>query len=277
MRAATRMGRWIDTRRPRELTEEQKASVERDPELQELIRKMNQIPRQTDRSGQEEYQAAKKQVVNTRSRLHYALRKSIRENFEHQQAVIDIKRQLSGRPLDDSVKEVLASQRKMLPEQISLLEKLMTWPTSLSLEAEQQRRSDAIKAVQIYCGVEEGGTPRGRKPTKVKAEFQEVGTHSVKDRPPPSPTTALVSSTREHLEHADRPVVCFLYFGNPRLSLNRRTWRYNRPQDLTRHFRRDHLKILRANDAAECHLCRLPFKCKTQLQNHAYTIHRTHS
>jgi hypothetical protein len=37
MRAVTRMGRWIDTQRPRELTEEQKASVEDILELQEAI------------------------------------------------------------------------------------------------------------------------------------------------------------------------------------------------------------------------------------------------
>jgi Protein of unknown function (DUF3435) len=43
MRAITRMGRWIDTRRPRELTLEQKASIEQKPELVEAIRKRDAL------------------------------------------------------------------------------------------------------------------------------------------------------------------------------------------------------------------------------------------
>jgi hypothetical protein len=37
MRVVTRMGRWIDPQRLRELTDEQKASVEEEPELVKAI------------------------------------------------------------------------------------------------------------------------------------------------------------------------------------------------------------------------------------------------
>jgi hypothetical protein len=36
-RVVKRMSRWIDTRRPRYLTDAEKASVEKDPELQSAI------------------------------------------------------------------------------------------------------------------------------------------------------------------------------------------------------------------------------------------------
>ena len=39
MRVVTRIGRWIDTPQPRELIDEQKASVEDTLELQEAIQK----------------------------------------------------------------------------------------------------------------------------------------------------------------------------------------------------------------------------------------------
>ena len=50
----------------------------------------------------------------------------------------------------------------MPPEQICLLEKLFTWPTSHSLEDEWRRRNAATKAVTDYCPVLEGGPLRGR-------------------------------------------------------------------------------------------------------------------
>jgi hypothetical protein len=52
----------------------------------------------------------------------------------------------------------------MLPEQIFLLEKLMIWPTSLSLEREWKRRNEVVEAVRIYCRVREGRPRRGRRP-----------------------------------------------------------------------------------------------------------------
>jgi Protein of unknown function (DUF3435) len=87
---------------------------------------------------------------NTRERLVYALRKRVREDFEHEQAVIDISRQLSGCAVDQDAKPALAPDEDMLPQQIHLLEKLMTWPMSLSLEDELRRRSEAIDAVRAY-------------------------------------------------------------------------------------------------------------------------------
>lgn len=68
---------------------------------------------------------------------------------------------MSAAAVDDDAKEVLTTEGGMLPGQIYLLDKLMTWPTSMSLEDEWKRRSEAINAITAYCRVEEGGPREG--------------------------------------------------------------------------------------------------------------------
>lgn len=96
--------------------------------------------------------------------------------------MIDIERQLSGGAVDEDAKETLATEEGMLPEQIYLLEKLMTWPTSLSLEAEWRRCSEAMNAVTAYCRVEEGGSRRGRKPKQLDQQAGLAGQRGSKRR-----------------------------------------------------------------------------------------------
>jgi Protein of unknown function (DUF3435) len=282
MRAATRMSRWIDTRRPRELTTEQKACVDRDPEVQELIRRRDHLKRLVvapiERcKGTREYnklQRSKRDVINARKRRTYALRKAVRQAFDDEQAVIDIERQLSEAAVDDDAKEMLATEEGMLPEQIHLLKKLMTWPTSLSLEDEWCRRSKAINAVTAYCRVEEGGSRRGRKPKRLDRHAGQPASQDVNGE---AESTVLLHSTLEHLRRAERPVACFLCYGNPKRSIYTRTKRYNRPQDLTRHFRKDHLNCLNEKEPVRCDFCKVTLQHKMHLQNHAHTEHRTHS
>lgn len=83
MRAVTRMERWIDRRRPRELTDAQKAMVEHDPELQAAIWKRDAFSKKLQRSRKKSGQKLDKLdklkwgVINTRNRLLYALRQRV--------------------------------------------------------------------------------------------------------------------------------------------------------------------------------------------------------
>jgi Protein of unknown function (DUF3435) len=162
----------------------------------------------------------------------------------------------------------------MLPEQIHLLDKLMTWPTSSSLEAEWRRRSEAINAVTAYCRVEEGGSRRGRKPKRLDQNTGRPASETVNEE---AQSTLLLNTTVDHLRQAERPVACFLCYGNSKLSIYRRTKRYNRPQDLTRHFRQDHLERLNEKEPVGCGFCGVRLQHKMHLRNHAHTQHRTHS
>lgn len=170
MRAVTRMGRWMDPRRPRELTDEQKASVEEEPELIKAIEKRDSLAMELrSQSKKNDDQLAKlerlkKAVTNTRNRLLYALRIRIQRDFDDEQAVMDIERQLAGTAVHDTeTKERLRQEDQMPSELVILNEKLMTWPMSDSIEAEWRRRNEAVEAVRVYCDVLEGGPPRGRR------------------------------------------------------------------------------------------------------------------
>ncbi|KAJ5098530.1 hypothetical protein N7532_005531 [Penicillium argentinense] len=281
MRAVTRMGRWVDTRRPRELTEAQKAGVEAMPELQEAIHKRDGLARKLKQSGKQSrrevdrHEQLKRNVINTRSRLLYDLRKRVREEFDSSQAVKDIQRQLAAGTAvhDDETRERLVAEENMLPEQIFLLEKLMTWPTSLSLEREWKRRNEAVEAVRMYCRVREGGPRRGRRPKNPTCR-DSLSPHSA---PTPAstqipmsylPREAALRRAEEHIQAAAKPLGCFQCFGNLEESEDRRMKQYSRHKHLLRHFRTTHL------DDRHCKYCKMSVEHEDGLRRHAHEKHR---
>jgi hypothetical protein len=103
----------------------------------------------------------KKEVKNTRKRLLRALRHQIRENFDEEQAFLDIEAQLSGTVVEkEEDDEPLVDA--MSPPQLHLLQCLLSYPISNSLEDEWNRRDAAADAVMQYCDILEGGPLRGR-------------------------------------------------------------------------------------------------------------------
>ena len=285
MRAVTRMGRWIDRRRPRELTDAQKATVEHDPELQKAIRKRDafstKLQRSQKKSGRklDKLDKLKRDVTNTRNRLLYALRQRVREEFDEEQAVLDIERQLAGTAiLDEEAKEQLQTEEQLLPQQIHLLGKLMTWPTSLSVEVEWQRRNEATEAVRLYCDVMEGGPRRGRRPKRT-VPVQETRMHSpprevmAPDQPPllgPSPSRHEIAlqEAGKDIQSAVKPRACFQCYGNPTGFDNRRLKQYSRHKGLLRHFRAEHL------DDRHCNYCNESLDSEMYWRRHTVDNHR---
>lgn len=279
MRAVTRMGRWIDTRRPRELTGDQKASVETAPELREAINKRDAFVRDLRCSGRMSrkelvrVEQLKRDVTNTRSRLLYDLRKRVREEFDKTQAVKDIQRQLTAGTAihDDKTREILRARENMLPQQIILLEKLMTWPTSSSLEREWSRRNEAVEAVRMYCGVREGGPRRGRRPKRpIIAESVAINdTATVGSTQPalPPPRDETLRKAKAHIEMATKPLGCFQCYGNIGESDERRLKHYSRHKHLLRHFRATHL------DERHCNFCNETVEHEMALRRHAHDKH----
>jgi hypothetical protein len=126
-RAVTRMSRWIDRRRPRYLNDDDRALVEKDPELQAAVRWQFELEIQCDRSDdpalREMLEDQERKVRNLRRSLQEKPRKEVRRNVSRKQAVVDIQRQLSGRAVDDeSAREVLRQEFSMPPQQILAVE-----------------------------------------------------------------------------------------------------------------------------------------------------------
>jgi hypothetical protein len=77
------------------------------------------------------------------------------DRFKKEQPVIDSERQLSGKVADEDTRGALERSDQMTPEQLLLIDAILTLPET-SQERELQRRIAAIHAVTACCGVEEG-------------------------------------------------------------------------------------------------------------------------
>ncbi|KAJ6067943.1 uncharacterized protein N7446_004980 [Penicillium canescens] len=179
MRAVTRQSRWRDTRRPRYLTPQQRAQVEDHPELEEARRNLGKIRAQYEETQQPglllRLQQREKEVRNTRKRLHRSLRHQIREKFDEEQAFLDIEAQLSGAAVKEENEDNPSLEDTMHPLQLHLVQSLLSYPVSNSLEDEWHRRDTGTEAVVQYCDVLEGGPLRGRPKQKAPESASPAG------------------------------------------------------------------------------------------------------
>jgi hypothetical protein len=91
-------------------------------------------------------------IYNTHHHLQERQRKEIRQEFSQKQAVINIKRQLTGSAVNNKPTcKVLQQEFIMPPEHVLLVESFFMWPTSDLLEDEWARHNKTIIAgVQYY-------------------------------------------------------------------------------------------------------------------------------
>lgn len=84
-------------------------------------------------------------------------------DFDEEQAFLDIEAQLSSTlAQDEGEEDESASRDDLHPLQLLLMQRLLSYLTSDSVEDEWKRRDDAVEAVVQYCDVLEGGLLRGR-------------------------------------------------------------------------------------------------------------------
>ncbi|EDN07509.1 predicted protein [Histoplasma mississippiense (nom. inval.)] len=207
----------------------------------------------------------------TRPFVRSAARSNARGSSSSEQPVIDSERQLSGKVVDEDVRSALERSGYMTPEQMIMIDAVLTLPPKTP-EAELQRRITAIHTVSAYCGAEEGPLCRRRgrgpspKPTTVKPMAVKV---EVMAQPPSS--TLLESAVRA-VRTERRPKICFLCLQNTKLSLADRVYSFHEPGDLTKHFQRRHLKKFQPMD---CDICNVRLKTLKDLLLHAETAHGT--
>jgi len=265
MRAACTMSRSIDRRRPRHLTQEQSASIDEDPFIRSLLHRREQLKRKLPNAArQSKYKALVSKISQERQRRRLALLTEIKERWEFEQPVRDVEQQLAGLEPKDDLELV---HDIMLPAQGELAESVLSKPGT-NIEEEMDRRNRAIRAVTLYCGVEEGGMnqiqTRGRRmnaasPVKSQLNYQEEALEAAK-----------VSVYKEK-----RPKVCFLCLGNEALPLAERIRPFSTSGDLSKHFGRKHLRHVGSGKDLSCNLCEVPLANKMHLQRHAITVHGT--
>jgi hypothetical protein len=265
MRAACTMSRSIDRRRPRRLTQEQSASVDDDPSVRFLLDRREQLKRTVPNATKlPKYKALTSKISQERQRRRHALLKDIKERWEFEQPVRDVEQQLAGlEPKDDPelVHDV------MLPAQGELADSVLSNPGA-TIEEEMNRRNKAIRAVTLYCGIEEGGM----NPIRIGGRSRNAA----------PPVKSQLDYDEEALEAAKisvfkdkRPKICFLCLGNEGLPLAQRIRPFSTPGDLSKHLGRKHLKHIESGKSLSCNLCKVPLLDKMHLQRHAQEIHGT--
>lgn len=265
MRAACTMSRSIDRRRPRRLTQEQSASVDNDPSVRSLLNRREQLKRTVPNATKHpKYKALATKINQERQRRRHALLKDIKERWEFEQPVRDVERQLAGLETKDDPEPI---HDIMLPAQGELADSVLSNPGT-TIEEEMNRRNRAIRAVSLYCGVEEGGmnpirivrqSRNATPPVKSQQTYDEEALEAAK-----------ISVFKEK-----RPKICFLCLGNEGLPLAQRIHPFSTPGDLSKHLGRKHLKHIESGKSLSCNLCKVPLLDKMHLQRHAQEIHGT--
>jgi hypothetical protein len=278
MRAACRMSRSIDPRRPQELTKEQSLSVDLSPCLCRLIQVRKELKCRLKGPATKNpvYKELSRQINNERQCQRHTLRKDIQDTWDKEQPVIDIERQLSGLNYNKDAKTNLESLDDKPLEQKRLIATVMTLPAA-TLEDEMLRRNAAINAITAYCKVEEGGcdSPSRKRgwthATSTIVQFEENTHPLVVTKPGHQAFNAAMLSVYQE----ERPTICFLCLGKQNLPMSKRIQSFSTPGNLSKHFQRKHLSNLKKGEYITCNLCRISLQHKMHLQSHAIMIHGT--
>lgn len=271
MRAAGRMTRWIDPDRPQSLSLEEAQSVDKDPQLRQLLtlrERWNQRYKGTA-TKRPDYKRLSSEIFNLRQQMRATLLKQLRDKWDTEQPVKDVELQLAGLKFSDAPEPKAVQIPEMPPMQKRLVETIMTLPGT-TVEEEFCRRNAAINAVAAYCNFQEGGAvamPRERLSTSAKAACAQLVAADVEKQ--------AISAAMVRVFKEERPTICFICLGEESLPFEKRVYAFASPGDLTKHFKRKHLSQFKEGDWIGCKVCQMPLQHKMHLMNHAERIHGT--
>ncbi|EDN06867.1 predicted protein [Histoplasma mississippiense (nom. inval.)] len=267
MRAACRMLRSVNPRRPQELTTAQSRSVNQQPHIQELIRKRDLFSRRLGRpfkkhKGTVKYELHRKiscELAGARQRARDKLLRDVQEKFDFEEPLREIKRQLSGIEISKTFGESRSTNEKVPPPQQRLISALLSLPCE-TLWDEMLRRTEGIDAVAAYCLFEEGDTcrlPHDKRHTTLALQRVRVEVHV-----PPPPSQREIAAGAVMKGH--RPLYCFICLD-----------RFSTHGGVTKHLGRKHLQRIKPGDTIRCPRCDVVLESKMELQSHAYHVHST--
>ncbi|KAI9761350.1 MAG: hypothetical protein M1840_001974 [Geoglossum simile] len=228
MRATCRMTRWIDPNHPQNLMREQSQSIDKHRQL---------LPG---------YRSLCSDIVNLRQQLRATLLKKLRDQWDVENPVNEVKLQLSGLKFSDNRGTKVQVVDEMPLIQKCLVETVMTM-LDTTVEEEFHQCNAAIDAVATYCHFQEGGAiamPRRRPLTRAKgACLQLVAADAEKQ---------VLSAAMLLVFTEKRPTICFVCLREASLLFKKRVYSFASPGDLTKHFKRKHLSNIRGGDWIGC-------------------------
>lgn len=96
--------------------------------------------------AEEQYDRSVKQLRNEKSRQRHLLIRENLERYKNGQPVIDSKRQLSGKMVDEDIKIALENTGYMTPQHMMLIDTALTMP-SKTIEKEYECQIAATRSV----------------------------------------------------------------------------------------------------------------------------------
>ena len=164
-RDACSLRRTIDPRRPFRLTVEDLRHLARQPTLQRLAKRKENLRKETrdlrhgpkdeyERSRQK-YQEVIAKYRNEWQRERRKLLRTKRETFLRDQPVQDVEHQLQAGSSEAEVVGTVPNSPPLSPQHLALVEAVLR-PPGETAEADVNRLIAAVNAVRGYCGVMEG-------------------------------------------------------------------------------------------------------------------------
>ncbi|KAH8659526.1 C2H2 finger domain protein [Ilyonectria robusta] len=267
VKQACSLGHSMSKRRPTDLTPEQAASINTNPEIKSLKRDLRKFPLKS-----EERKKGQRRLNNAKQRLRRSLCHDTRHRWTDEQANADIEHQLNGGKFPSSTDLLPESScRPQLPAQKRLLQALES-PMATTLKGQLKQRNDVIDAIIAFCPVEEGCTQRQIRTSA------EVSTWSMPASQLHSFILAIIKSVIV-TEKDERPTRCYLCIGiamdlsfdDPRIDDLTRD--FHSSTDLSKHLKRKHWSKLRDDEKSNCNICKITLDNKMHAKSHARAKH----
>ncbi|CAG8400598.1 unnamed protein product [Penicillium salamii] len=229
----------------------------------------------------EQYNRSVKQLRNEKGRQRNRLIRENLERYKNEQPVVDSERQLSGKVVDEEVLVALERTGYMTPQHMTLIDTVLTMPGT-TIEKEYERRIAAINAVIAVCDAEESAPLRSRVTQKRSADAVDIlPAAPVPKRQSSTPSDKSDDTFSKAIASVcvkspnERPTICFICLGTPRLPQSERLRMYKNSGSLSRHFVRKHIKPFSNDMRCECSICGEKLESKSALLNHAERVHGT--
>ncbi|KAF1364477.1 hypothetical protein EJ07DRAFT_27239, partial [Lizonia empirigonia] len=265
MRASCTMSRSIDRRRPRRLTTKQSESVNDHPTLRSLLKQRERLKATLKNATKHsKYKELSRKINQERQYQRHMLLQNVKERWEYEQPVRDVERQLAEGKIEHDPEVAGAA---MLPAQKELADSVLS-QSGTTIKEEMCRRDRAIRAVMLYCGIEEGGmnSTRTKQPNIITRPAVKAQSECNEE----------ALETAKVLVYKDpRPKICFICLGNKKLPTEVRTYSFYTPGDLSKHFKRKNLQNIKDEESLSCELCQVSLDGKMHLQRHAQDVHGT--
>ncbi|KAF2184253.1 hypothetical protein K469DRAFT_781538, partial [Zopfia rhizophila CBS 207.26] len=131
-------------------------------------------------------------------------------------------------------------------------------------------RSAVINAIITYCHVVEGETPRVQRKRSSTSYVPPVESRQATD-----PSDKALEAAKVSVYKEKRPTICFICLGNGKLPIGQRIQSFYTSGDLSKHFKRMHLRRVEKEECIKCDLCQIFLENKMHLQRHAYDVYGT--